>query len=443
MTPLRLIACLILMTSPALAQTTLTECDRLAGYPHTPRLPGFVGVETIADPVPAIAACTADLAAPGADAFLNFLLARAVLSADPDDPRALALIEAGSAASPAFAASRLGLLHDDGLAGLPADDAQALALAEAACARAPDRFAWAGCNNLGLILAAEGASEADASRGIALLEGACDAGFGLSCQNLTGIYAADGLLGDDPAPHFAAAQRACDLGDAYSCGTLADIHRYGRGRDANPGLAATLFRDACDGGDAWACHQRGEMLADGTQIPRDWQAGLAAYARSCELGYVEGCYEHNIGLMHGPGYDGIAPEADKRVAFAAFEGLCAEGHGPSCTEVGFWFVEGGVVPVDMPRALIFHAQGCDLGDLMGCNNQGLQLVQGLGVTADVARGSDLYRHACDAGLGLACENLAAVLADPAFGAPDLDAANALRARACDLGQTSSCAVSTP
>lgn len=429
---LRLALCLSLLALPVAAQDTATDCDRLAGYDHTPRREGLPGVYRIADPAAAIAACEAALAAPGADPFLNFLLARALLVADPQDPRAVTLAEAGRPASATFADSRLGLWHENRLAGLTADSVRGLELATAACAAWPDRMARAGCNNMARAQIV-GDDAAARRSGFVWMDRLCDDGLGVACLNM-GNYLHDGEVADVDLPRaLGYFDRGCALGDGDACGWAGYVREHGEGTEVDLAAAYTLYVRSCDLGDPWGCYAQGDNLSKGLGVTRDWAAGMALLARACAMGEDEGCYEHAVGAMDGLDQTGPASPEALAAALAYFDASCAAGSARSCTEMGFAHQNGRGVAQDTDAAFRFHERACEGGDALGCNNLGVHHGLGLGVPVTMDLAIAYYRRACDAGVGIGCANLAEVTE-----ASDPEGAAAAQVRACTLGYTAAC-----
>lgn len=429
-----LLACLV--APPAFAQATETGCDRLAGFAHTPRLPGLAGVWDIGDPEAAIGACEHDVWAEGADPFLRFLLARAYEEADPADARIADLIDSAADRYPVFATHRRARLHGEGLAGFPPDPARAEALDAEACAFAPDPHALSGCNNLALAwLDADEGREGEAD---ALLARTCEQGFALACSNLAIELGEGGILPHDAGRSTALFVRACDLGLSESCAYAAYALETGDGVAADPAAAAPLYARACATQDLWSCHALGVLQIEGQVIARDWDAGMTNLALACEGGIDEACYRRGIELTYGRDRDGDTTPEGLAEALREHRRLCGVFHGPACTELGYMLVHGLGVESDPDLAAGFSARACALGDTMGCNNLGVQFRRGQGVWQDVERAAFYYRHACEAGTGLACLNLADLLEGDELGAPDPEAARQALVRACDLELAEGC-----
>ncbi len=434
---LALTLALALCAAPVWAQSSETDCDRLAGYVHTPRQPGFAGAPFIADPVAAIAACEAATRAAGADPFLAFLLARAYQAADPQDPRLVNLIAQGAAASASFAASRLGILHAEGMGGLVADAARAQELAREGCAAFPDPRALAGCNNL--------AADLDGPEALDLFARNCDAGFGLSCSNLADRMRDMPPPADDPVRQVALNDRACALGDPFGCAAAGYARETGNGIATDLPGAFALYARACDEGEGYGCLAQGLMLAEGTGVAAaDWAQAQQVLARGCTLGSDDACHERALGLMYGEDHVGVdgTPE-DQAEAAAEFERLCAANHGLACADMGYLTRQGAFFAQDTHRALGFHLRSCALGAGAGCNNLGVHYARGEGVGADLQNAARYYAQGCDLGSVLGCLNLADLLESGDLGRADPAGAQLRLTQACAMGLHEACDRVTP
>ena len=237
-----LIAALFALATPALSQET--PCDRLAGYPALPRIEGSAGAYRIADPAAAVAACEdARQQAPG-DAFLAVLLARALLAADPQDPRAATLLTDAGQALPALAAGIMGSLYENGLAGLPASDRSARDQYRAGCDAWPDRMAAPGCTGFAAMRIEGRGGPGEPQAGFSLLDQQCRSGWPDACLRQAQLAE---LWGSAPPEDFAwqhagrasAAHSTLIMGETNSSSLTA-----GGGLGSRPANATSHRREA-------------------------------------------------------------------------------------------------------------------------------------------------------------------------------------------------------
>lgn len=418
------------LATPALAQNP-NDCDRLAGYPMDPRLPGFPARAVITDPEAAVTACEAARAT-DADPFLAFLLARALEARDADDSRLPGLIAEGGTAAPAFAASRLGLLYANGHGGLPVDSERARALATESCDAAPEPHALAGCNNVAALMQAP----EELAEAAALFQRTCEAGFGLSCSNLADRIegaTAPGIVADPAALR----ERACLLNDPYACVLVGYAHASAEPPDN--AAAVRAYAHACELGEPQGCYALGLVLRDRTDVDTDWGWAQEALRQGCDGAIDAACYEYAVGLAYGPEGAGTdVPQADLDAARALFERLCEARMADACMDLGYLYAEAHGVAEDQPRALGLSARACAMGSAMGCNNLGVHLAEGQGVAQNLAQAARYYEQACAGGAGLGCANLADMVAAGQVGLADRERAADLYRKACERGDVDSC-----
>lgn len=312
--------------SPLAAQTVPeTDCDRLAGFDHTPRAEGMATVYRITDPAGAIAACEAEVAAHPDEPFFAVLLAAAYLAADPTDVRGLTLVAGAATALPALATGRVGLFYLLGLAGLPVDEAQARASFETACALRPDPQAAVSCNNLATMLVEEQGGPAEPERGIALLTETCAGGLGMACVSL-----------------------------AYYIET-------GRGVEFDIERAADLYQGACDQGEMMGCNNLGFLLESNEELTQDLPRAIALYRQACDGGEILGC--SNLGEAYRLG-TGVVPDAPR--AAHLLQIACTGDEPYACFALAGMLAEGAGIAADPARARDLYEQACTLGDPDSC-----------------------------------------------------------------------------
>lgn len=323
----RLLVLAAWLASPVAAQgVPETDCDRLAGFDHTPRVPGLIGAYVVSDAAGAVAACETALIMYPEDPFFNLLLARALLTLDPEEPRALQLTQAAAAAFPAFATGRLGWLLQNGYAGLAANPTSARAAYQAACALRPDPHAAVACNNLAMMMLDGQGGAADPATALALLDGVCSEGLTMACVNL---------------------------------GFELEV---GRATEIDTGRAAALYAGACDRGDLMGCNNLGYLHETAQGVAGDMVQALALYGRACEGGEMLGCT--NLGEAYRTG-NGVA--ADGPLAEGYYQRACDAHDAYACFALGQMFSEGEGLPADPARALTLFDRACDLGDPESCD----------------------------------------------------------------------------
>ena len=320
---------LILSGAMASAQPApQTACDALAGLWLLPRAEGLAQVYAIEDAPAAIAACDAARAQYPSEPAFALLLARALMAADPNDTRAVALVTGAQAELPALGAAQLAAYYENGLAGLPASERIARDFYARACEGWPAPNARPGCAGLARMMIEGRGGPADESGGFEMLQNLCTEGWAMACtdlaqqQELRGeasdsqvtallARACDGgdlfgcsVLGfryetETGAPYDIARaralyERACDGGEVLGCGNLGEVYRSGLGVAPDIARAVALFGRACTGNDAYACVTLGDILANGRGVPADVPRAIAAFDQACLLGDPEACDQADI-----------------------------------------------------------------------------------------------------------------------------------------------------
>jgi TPR repeat protein len=121
------------------------------------------------------------------------------------------------------------------------------------------------------------------------------------------------------------------------------------------------------------------------------------------------------------------------------EAACADGHLPSCQELGKRFAQGAGVAKDEARAAFLFQKTCNGGVAEGCESLGYALEKGAGVPADMAAARPYYRKACDAGQLWSCTRLGIALAQAEGGPADPAAAREALEKPCAAGEPDACA----
>jgi TPR repeat protein len=155
----------------------------------------------------------------------------------------------------------------------------------------------------------------DRPRAIALIKRACDAG---ECERL------------DPTP----LEEACAAGVAAACSTLGDIYHLGSGVTKDRARAAAFYARGCDGGDPEGCFD------------------LADFHR---YGFVEPVDGSRAALLAARG-------------IALFEDACREGDADMCHALGQRYRQGSGVLRDPGRAAALFEQACDRGSILACED---------------------------------------------------------------------------
>lgn len=316
-----------LLAGSAGAQTPAeTECDRLAGLWMMPRVEGMAQAYNIAVPQApaAVAACEAAVEGYPTEAYFAVFLARALVVADHNDPRAIAVLTAALDSAPALIAGQIGKLYELGQGGLGVSDRSARDFYRQSCSHWPDPLAALGCAGLAVMEIEGRGGPADDVAGFGMLADLCQSGWPMACTDMA-------------------------------------MQQELRGSDSEVEIAATLGR-ACEGGDLLGCSLLGFRYEIELGVPSDMARARALYSLACDGGEVHGCA--NLGEVYRSGL-GVAqniPEA------ARLFGLACDGNDPfACVTLGGMLAEGRGVPMDIPRAIDALDRACWQGDPEACD----------------------------------------------------------------------------
>lgn len=264
----------------------------------------------------------------------------------------------------------------------------------------------------------------DPEVGMARFERACDAGLLRGCAEV-GTLLREGVGGQaDEAAALPFITRACEGGIGNACMGLGTMYLRGSGVDADPARAADYYRQGCDRDDGLSCVGLAYQLAQGRGVPKDGAAATTLMDKACNLGASDGCVGLGFAYLNGWGgqEDKAKAEqlfraaceqdsafgcgqlgilqlgADPAAGRATLEQACAGEDARACYMVGRLYREGvkGELTVDLPRALGFFYEACDLGSGDGCLAAAKAWLGGSGTPVDRARGVELAEMACNA-----------------------------------------------
>jgi len=282
----------------------------------------------------------------------------------------------------------------------------------------------------------------------AMLRRACDLGSGAGCAHLA-FQHATGKAPDDAiaTPLYV---RACELGDALGCYNVGLMEEAGRAVKGDIRRAAAAYREACDGGSSTACTNLGWLYERGRGVAKDEARAVELYRRGCDGTRCQGpnlagCV--NLGRAHR---DGLGGPKDPARAAAVFEKVCdgeadprdldpEEHRSRACSLLGALVLNGTGVPKDLKRGRELSELGCARGDSFGCFNAATLYSSGTGVAADDARAASFYEKACAKGDSEACYELGKQVEAGLGVKKDARRARELLKTACEGGFEKACA----
>jgi len=171
-----------------------------------------------------------------------------------------------------------------------------------------------------------------------LLDKACAAGRWDACDKLTVIYILG--LGGLPARSSMAGtpfsnavplfEQACERGEAVACGHLGYMYENGIGVPMNFAKKQAFYSKGCHGGEGFACDDLGveHDVSCGMKSASDCPIAVSLYAKSCDLGFGQGC--QHLGSMY---HRGAGVERDDVRAEALFRKACSAGAAGACREL--------------------------------------------------------------------------------------------------------------
>ncbi|MFT7559761.1 MAG: TPR repeat protein [Flavobacteriales bacterium] len=211
---------------------------------------------------------------------------------------------------------------------------------------------------------------------------------------------------------------SCDAGNAQGCAALNFLQP-----DTNERYLSYL--DACWGEDKDACYQVAQLSAADPKLEEHTDINNMGsdsfYIKACGLDSMEACYEYaNIksknlfGEYYFPNEKVVAffqkvctsiqpkdacsklesVKAEILAKADVFEAECVKGEGKLCAEVGDWFNEGVIVPVDYTRAGINYRIACDSGWDYSCKVYAVMAENGKGMAVSLDTTAKYYTLAC-------------------------------------------------
>jgi TPR repeat protein len=168
------------------------------------------------------------------------------------------------------------------------------------------------------------------------------------------------------------------------------------------------------------------MVWTGEGVEKAPTQSARMFARSCELGWAEGCANLATTLAMGVGVE-KNPAKAVELAIAS----CHEGVARACTMAGLSTLQGDGVPADPSRAVALMRAGCRGGDQNGCSTLGVMVLGKMGGLAyDERLAAGLFKQACDGGVVIGCTNFG-YMVEFGKGVPkNLKLASSIYGRAC-------------
>jgi TPR repeat protein len=202
--------------------------------------------------------------------------------------------------------------------------------------------------------------------------------------------------------------------------------------EAPPSKIETESSAAC--GTAEECYKLGLDHRDGkNDRPKNVELAQAYLLDACKGSFGAACTD--LGYMFEKGK--LIPKDEYRAAKLYFRG-CELKNATGCTNTGFMYEKGKGVKEDPALAVTYYEKGCDMGNARGCTNLGFMVRNGFGVEQNDVRAVELYQRGCDGGNSGGCTNLGYLYETGAGVTKDLARAIALYRKGCDGGSGVGC-----
>jgi len=128
----------------------------------------------------------------------------------------------------------------------------------------------------------------------------------------------------------------------------------------------------------------------------EYEKANTYFKKSCESGYVLGCYSIGINYRHG---DGVPKDIEKTLTY--FTTACDGGIAPACNSIGFILEKRK----EYENAAKYYTKACDLKNAMGCANLGGLHLKKLIRNANDIEARKLFKKGCSLGNKKACDSI--------------------------------------
>lgn len=228
---------------------------------------------------------------------------------------------------------------------------------------------------------------------------------------------ADALFDPDGRQQAASMRRACADGDQAACTALGQLYQSGQGVWEDRPLAAALFFLGCTEGVDVAC----EAFSTARHVEVVDYVGSYPdqphYEQRCAEGHAPSCAQLGSIVRFGRG----GAEGDMTLSDALWRMACDEGAILGCRMLN-----------DFPGLVAAQGAVCEAGDLTVCDALGATLTGGILVPQDLPRAIAVLKRACDGGEATSCGRLAALYGSGTHLEPAPATALTFARRACDL-----------
>ncbi len=252
------------------------------------------------------------------------------------------------------------------------------------------------------------------ARAVPLLGRLCEGGDPSACFELGNVFL-PAPLGQGDSPERPAAnperalrsyERACTGGIGFQCLRLAERFARGTQVTADPRRVTEFHVRGCDALEPTGCALAARAYRDGTGVPRDPARAATLFQLAC----VDGLYETCSELMALPASPAIAQS--QRAVVAVLEAECSDARRWACEIVGDLWSRNEGLPRDIARATVYRRRACpdrpaenSHARYQFCLGLGRAHRDGEGVARDNVRALGLFVGACESGSAEACGEL--------------------------------------
>jgi TPR repeat protein len=200
----------------------------------------------------------------------------------PRPSQMLSLLERGCGAADLVCCRRAARCF---LGDAPTDDE--IARAEPFLRKVCDGGEYAGCSELGALLADSHDTTRNRAEAERLLRWACDHGEPNGCYGLALVRRRDaGESGDEDTRLL---KRACDGGRAAACVDLGNHYRHHPDGSSTASVLLELYRRGCSLGDMQGCNNLAVQLERRQTAKPNWEEVQSLYQRACDASDMTAC----------------------------------------------------------------------------------------------------------------------------------------------------------
>lgn len=312
-----------------------------------------------------------------------------------DGPHAIELMAKKAAAGDAVAATRIGIIYEEGRGGVPVDYAEAMKwYVQAGRAGSPEARYRIGLMHRDGRGIERNLSEAARYLRLALTDGHAGAAKALGLMILSDDMPEDLRAGAGPAEAVRLLSQAAQEGDVEAQLTVARAHMLGRGVPRNPAEATRWYTLAADQDSAEAQNALGQVYETGIEgIDPDMELARAMYQRAALHGFTDALI--SLGDFY---VMGIGGPTDARVALRLYRQAAVQGNATAMYRLGGLYERGLGVQQSLASALRWYRAASETspGALYAI---GLMLRYGIGVDRNADLAEKWIRAATSQGYG--------------------------------------------